>query len=57
VVEREEELCFRVAFCPELQLVIVVGKISGFLNCLRTALYTEKRGILAFLSCMKRKKI
>jgi hypothetical protein len=34
-----EELCVRLAFCPELQLVIVVGKISGFRNCLQTAPY------------------
>jgi hypothetical protein len=28
VIEREE-LCVRPAFCPELQLAMVVGKISG----------------------------
>jgi hypothetical protein len=34
---------------PELQLVIVVGKTSGSRNCLRTAPYTVRRGILSFL--------
>ncbi len=44
-----EELCVRLSFCPELQLVTVVRKISGFQNCLRTAPYTERRGILLLL--------
>ncbi len=49
-----EEFCFRPAFFPELQLVIVVGKILGFRNYLRTApsLYrkvAERRGILSFV--------
>ncbi len=30
----------------ELQLVIVVGKVSGFRNCLQTVSYTERRDIL-----------
>jgi hypothetical protein len=39
-------------FCPELQLGIIVGKISGFWNCLRTALCTPRcpKGEIFFLS-------
>ncbi len=44
---RVKELCVRSTCYPELQLVMVVGKISGFRNYLRTALYTERRGILS----------
>jgi hypothetical protein len=42
------KLRVRPAFCPELQLGIVLGKISGFRNCLRKAPYAERRGILSF---------
>jgi hypothetical protein len=53
-----EELCFRPAFCPGLQLVIVVWKISSFRNCLWTAPFTERRGILSFfLELYEKKKI
>jgi hypothetical protein len=45
--DQAEELCVRLTFCPELQLGIVVGKISGFRNCLRTAPYTARWGILS----------
>jgi hypothetical protein len=47
-----EELWARPDFCPELQLVIVIGKILGFRNCLRTASYTGKypQGGVFFLS-------
>ncbi len=35
-----------VSMCGELQLVIVIGKISGFRNCLH---YTARRGILSVI--------
>jgi hypothetical protein len=43
-----EKLGIRPTICPKLQLVIVVGKISGFRNSLRTAPYTERLNILSF---------
>jgi hypothetical protein len=54
VVERRNS--FRLAFCPKLQLGIVVGEKSGFRNCLRTAFYTGRQGILPFFFELYEKK-
>jgi hypothetical protein len=42
LVDMYEELYVRPVFCPQLQLVTVIGKISGKRNCLRTASYTPR---------------